>query len=443
MRFSFLAAMALATVSQAGTFEGISSEYSFDLKEAYNPKWMADVPNEAQVSSLSIPGTHNSMALIHGYNMALLCQNIYLKKQLEAGIRYLDVSGRVSDTKLRDMIEIYHKNEHTGYTFDTVLKEIFDFLQENPSEGIILRLHKDFKKSGTDEKFEKFVAMYLGPDSPLGERAEELLFIPSSKQGFPAPLMGELRGKLMILQDFTTKEPGRFGIPWNSPNLIVTDDKATLGHFRIKPKMKAVEKDLHAASLEMENKIHITHTSVSVGSTPYKAAGGRKGSRRGMNDRLGEYLKTTRIYHTGIIAMDFPGKKLVDEIVQLNTRFYSASQSNKGSSRPQSDSSSHYSQSSDSVGSSESSESFDDFPGFQPSPAVSFPQRFPAPPKTLFPPLPPAAAALAPASQDIPEVSEASASGSSPASKDIPDVPEDPVASVPPSSNEIKEVPAK
>ncbi|KAL5611905.1 hypothetical protein BROUX41_000526 [Berkeleyomyces rouxiae] len=316
MLLSFLFILVSATASQAGKFKGVSSDYSFDLAGASNPDWMSKLPDDASLPSLSIPGTHNSMGDMYGDSFFRF-QNTELETQLEAGIRYLDFSVRVK----YDILEISHASFLCDVGLGGALDVIFEFLDENPSETVILRLRKGYLRSGDDETFEKTMEKYLGTSGYLVSGVGEYVYY--DRDGILSiPNLGQLRGKVLILQDFQTKTPGRFGIPWKSDSLAVTDRKLAIGGAGLSLKWLGVQSSLQAAHKETANKLHITHTSVSLGYTPAKAAGGKKTNKDGMNDRLGKYLDDGKIGRVGIVAMDFPGKQLVDQIIRLNDFFY-------------------------------------------------------------------------------------------------------------------------
>ncbi|KAL5600996.1 uncharacterized protein BROUX77_005245 [Berkeleyomyces rouxiae] len=328
MYFSRLAFLAWATLSHAGHFENTLSHYSFDLNEAFYPKWMASIPDDVQVSSLSIPGTHSSMSSVLVKNIQVQCQNLPLIHQLHSGIRYIDVVGRLhkTDTTDHDLILIFHRGYYTEYSLDSILLYAFDFLDENPSEGLIMRFQKDTWFSGSNKAFEDAVKGYLASNSESGQRAKNRLYIPTRADGFSPPTMGQLRGKLMILQDFPTKTPGRFGIPWGSSALSVSNWKYVFGDPGKAIKWRFVQSGIQSAATEEENKLHLTHASTTFGAVPYKVAGGKTRQEKGMNDRLGDYLNEMAPRRTGIVVMDFPGKHLVGSIIKLNAPLYSSTE---------------------------------------------------------------------------------------------------------------------
>ncbi|KAL5600973.1 uncharacterized protein BROUX77_005222 [Berkeleyomyces rouxiae] len=130
--------------------------------------------------------------------------------------------------------------------------------------------------------------------------------------------LGEIREKVVLLQDFPTSTPGRFGVPWKSGSMDVLEGKLVLFDAGLSLKWSHVESHIEASSKQAGNKLFITYTSVRVGHTPIDAAGGKQDKKDGMNDRLGKYLSEGKISKTGIISMDFPGKDLVNQIIKLN-----------------------------------------------------------------------------------------------------------------------------
>ncbi|KAL5611650.1 uncharacterized protein BROUX77_001806 [Berkeleyomyces rouxiae] len=317
MRFYLLATLGAATLTQAGCFNKVFSQYSFDLEKNSNAYWMADISDAVYITALSIPGTHNSMTYLLEEHPPLHCQNVNLEQQLEGGIRYIDVSGRL----VGNDIHIYHGNTDTGFDLDWVINTAFDFLDDHPKEVIIMRLKKDTWGSGANEGFEKSIRYSVFSDSYLSRRAAERLYIPNEEGVFRVPTMGVLRGKVLIVQDFPTKPSGRYGLQWGSKDAVISDFKMIPGHFAMGHKWKHVKDAINTASTVKDAKLHITHSSVSVGTTPYKSAGGKDSNSLGMNDRLGQYLNDATVRRTGVVVMDFPGKDLITQIIQRNTEF--------------------------------------------------------------------------------------------------------------------------
>src|SRR6266487_4141969 len=100
---------------------------SADTVETSHPDWMRWVPDNKRLSELSLPGTHDTMAL-YGGGIAET-QSLPLRAQLDAGIRVLDIRCR----HIEDVFAIHHGVvfEHAYFGAD-VLKVCYEFLQDNP-----------------------------------------------------------------------------------------------------------------------------------------------------------------------------------------------------------------------------------------------------------------------------------------------------------------------
>lgn len=75
---------------------------SMNISNISNKEWMKKVENKL-ISTINIPGTHDSFAL-HGGYMIYKCQSLDLISQLISGIRYFDLRCVLEN----NIIEIYH-----------------------------------------------------------------------------------------------------------------------------------------------------------------------------------------------------------------------------------------------------------------------------------------------------------------------------------------------
>ncbi|KAL5604191.1 uncharacterized protein BROUX77_004377 [Berkeleyomyces rouxiae] len=218
----------------------------------------------------------------------------------------------------RGLLQVYHSGTDTGYSVAKVLATAFDFLAEHPSETLIIRVNNDGMRYSDDEIFERYMTEYLKSDKPVCKNVKDRLYITIQGTVFWAPTMGELRGKVLLLEDFVAKIPGSFGMPWKSSGMAVTDGKFTITRVGVFAKWHNIQSDLQEASKDNMKKLFVTHTTVTIGSTPIHAAAGKSSKKGGLNDRLGEYLKAGKVERTGIVVMDFPGKELVEQIIGCN-----------------------------------------------------------------------------------------------------------------------------
>ncbi|SPO05835.1 related to 1-phosphatidylinositol phosphodiesterase precursor [Cephalotrichum gorgonifer] len=325
-----LALFSLGACSGSHCYKGYDSEYSFDVDAAHNPSWMSTIPDNVNLSSLSIPGTHDTMTYGMPDNIWLQCQNHNLSTQLRAGLRYFDIRGRL----VNDTIGIYHSIGYTGYTFTDVVRDMFGFLEENPSEAIIMRLKEEGKPVGDvardrnrtfEEVFNDF--RHTNPETSPG--FEKHLFqpeTPSDSSSLPAqsnflPTLGAMRGKILLLQNFSSEE-GPYGLSWDSPLMELEDLWVIPSAGHLGEKWDAIEGalDLARESPDDNSALYVAHLSAAVGVLPIEAAAGPRTRKeiRGMNDRTGEWVEEGPGGRTGVVIIDFPGSKLVNAVIRRN-----------------------------------------------------------------------------------------------------------------------------
>jgi 1-phosphatidylinositol phosphodiesterase len=97
------------------------------------PSWMGDIPDDAAVTTLSIPGTHNSCC-VNGLLGVGKTQNLDLPDQLRSGIRFLDI--RLAHHQ--DNLCVHHDVVCTEQSYTGVLTMCADFLTRYPSETILM-----------------------------------------------------------------------------------------------------------------------------------------------------------------------------------------------------------------------------------------------------------------------------------------------------------------
>ncbi|KKF95516.1 1-phosphatidylinositol phosphodiesterase [Ceratocystis platani] len=288
MRFSLLATLPFVAFSYAGVLGEINDPWSFDVDVSKLGSWMGTIADDTPLSSLSIPGTHNSMT----YSLTSKLkrsQNVPLDKQLAGGISLKDV-----------------------------WETMFDFLQNNPSEAIVLRIQKGgiFDSSTTfatafDNQFYSSVSFV--------QRSSKFIYSEGVDGVSTIPTLGKLRGKIFILQDFETDPVGRHGLPWNSRTVSNYHSKFSFGTMFSDMKWDNIKAHFSEPLPKDSNQLRITYTTASSGVSPVNIAA-QNHPGFGMNRLLGEYLSYNRGDCFGIIVMDFPGEFLVEKIVELNNK---------------------------------------------------------------------------------------------------------------------------
>lgn len=278
---------------------------------------MTILPSETNPTSLSIPGTHDSLTANITYPV-YQTQNNNLRQQLHSGIRYFDVRARV----VNNTLQIYHEDTPTGYSYTDVLLDLFTFLENNPGEAILMRLKEESASINSTIDFVTAFNNYRLNDTITSPGCEKHFWIPSTPGPTSVPTLGELRSKILILQNFGS-DPAEYGIKWESPLLSIEDLYEIPDLAALDEKFEAIQEGIQAAGNGTEHEdgiLYLSHLSASVGVLPIEAAAGTmNGSVVGMNDRTGEWLKSTYEGTTGVVMIDFPGKGLVREILSRNS----------------------------------------------------------------------------------------------------------------------------
>lgn len=180
--------------------------YSFVVFPFTLHDWMRGLPDNVSMFNFSIPGTHQSCA-INDYWGYAKCQEWWLKEQLQHGVRYFDVRGEAKASGY--YIKIVHGRADQPYTFESVLKDVVQFLKENPSEAVFLQLSQE-SSSWDDMDYAKLVDHHL-EDS----RFKRYIHLDQNMMR-----MEDVRGKIVLVNRFINKND-KYGInvkdwPYNS-----------------------------------------------------------------------------------------------------------------------------------------------------------------------------------------------------------------------------------
>ncbi|XP_060948859.1 1-phosphatidylinositol phosphodiesterase [Limanda limanda] len=260
--------------------------------EFLNPSWMASIPDDQPLSEVTMPGTHNTMALFGGVYAE--CQTWSLASQLQAGVRFLDV--RVLHAK--GNLTIHHGVSYQRAHFGHVLEGVADFLQEFPSETVLMRLKEEY--SVTNDIYGAvvdYIHRYAHWDLLWHSRL--------------VPTMGEARGKLIILQDFSGPD---LGMRYGSLDIADRWKVPTLAH--VEEKWQSVYDHLEAAPTGNHAQIFLTFSS-GAGVFAFPRAVAQR-----VNAQLYDYLsaKTDLNQRLGIICMDFPAAPMIQMIIDFQLK---------------------------------------------------------------------------------------------------------------------------
>ncbi|KAM3513419.1 hypothetical protein MY11210_002899 [Beauveria gryllotalpidicola] len=308
----------------AACYHGFRSAFSFDAHLApQQPAWMGALRNDTRLTSLSIPGTHDTMTYAIGSDV-LQCQNWNLSTQLAAGLRYFDVRARLRDNQLR----IYHGDGDTGFAYQDVLLEVFGFLAQNPSEAVLMRLKQEGRPLGRRNTltFDEAFNYYRHNSSITAKQAARHMH--DWDPAAPLPALGDLRAKVLVLQDFPADHDGpanKYGVAWAGKQMVLEDRWIVPDVHRLRDKWTAIREALaRAAADAQDNKaLYLSHISASVGVLPIEAAAGPKNrSVVGMNDETGRWLENgDQAGRTGVVIFDFPGKRAIEAVLARNAAY--------------------------------------------------------------------------------------------------------------------------
>lgn len=298
--------LSLGAIAPITSFaEGTNGFSDQQTTSANHSNWMAQLSNNISLSELSIPGTHDSLSFYGDtvfHQRVAQTQSMPLNTQLKAGIRYIDIRVKPINNKL----DVYHGSQYQHTSFDTVMDTTINFLKNNPSEVILMRV-KD-ESEGTEKNPELFKNTFAN----YWNKSEYNTYF--SKSHTTNPKLGDVRGKIIILQDFESSNS--YGIPYRS--LDIQDEYTAVNSN----KFFAIERQLLKANKDT-SKIYLNHFSTN-GITDFGTflhdELTPKGQAETLNTQFWMYMQLPKGYfqkdgnampqeqimHTGIIAMDFP-----------------------------------------------------------------------------------------------------------------------------------------
>ncbi|MGH4012577.1 MAG: phosphatidylinositol-specific phospholipase C [Pseudonocardiaceae bacterium] len=180
--------------------------------------WMRDIPDEAPVTMLSIPGTHNSCSVYGPLGFAKT-QDLDLSDQLNAGIRFLDI--RLAH--YQNNVFVHHDVVHMGKNYADVLAICSNFLKKYPSEAILMSV----KNEGRFDSILGRFAPSAGLGKFRGDPANWVIRSSSFEDAFAARTWQHIENS-SLLYNFAPPLPGSGSV---GTNLALTSE-TTLGEVR-------------------------------------------------------------------------------------------------------------------------------------------------------------------------------------------------------------------
>ena len=284
-------------------------------------KWMSIIPDNKKIVLMNIPGSHDSTA----YNIFCLgscfakTQDLDITSQLNIGVRMFDFRVTKVNWCLKEknwinsvicchgICDCYHyeDNKKINLTYEHVLKEIRDFLNENPSETVIIKTD-----SGRGNKYLNIQHASEIFDSILGDISVEY------NTGLT---LGELRGKIVsIFHNYIEGGTDIINIH-NKYN----NGKNNFNEFKVDGNLKVTEiKDLLEEynytfdEAEKNIKLPLNYETSCTGEY-YKIVPLPRYEANIVNKFLKEYDFKKGNYY-GWIAIDFIDKLITRKIIETN-----------------------------------------------------------------------------------------------------------------------------
>ena len=125
--------------------------------------WMASLDDTRPLSSLTIPGTHDSGALYSIADVAGKCQSLSIAEQLKLGVRFFDIRLQLRGDKLA----VVHSFVDQMTDFADVLQTMTAFLEEHPTEVLIVSIKEDAAPKNAKTSFADAVESMLASSSAV------------------------------------------------------------------------------------------------------------------------------------------------------------------------------------------------------------------------------------------------------------------------------------
>ncbi|AQS36889.1 phosphatidylinositol-specific phospholipase C-like protein,putative carbohydrate-binding protein [Shewanella psychrophila] len=303
----------------------------------HRTSWMSSIKDETKITRISIPGTHDTAS--RHYGDITKNQTLTIRQQLDAGIRYFDIRLK----SVFGSLHLYHGPMYLWQTFNEVMTTTRDFLNEHPSETVLMRIKKEQPDLTLGFNFEENINHHINLFSDTFWNTSSSSYIPS---------LSEVRGKVVILKDYSSSQVT--GIRYSQFDI---QDKFNMSNnWDLYDKWQSVKGHLQKANANQSDMGYINYLSASGSSYPYFVASGHVSndtwasrlstglttpgwensypdfprtacfigictiSFEGTNILTRDYLTRSDMVYAGIVAADFPGEDLIAKVIDLNQK---------------------------------------------------------------------------------------------------------------------------
>lgn len=161
-------------------------------------RWMNKLNDKIPIGALSVPGTHNAPTC-HNAPPSVRCQAVSPLEQLQNGVRFFDIRIQVPEPfdPASDKLVLVHSVFPISLTGNKYFRDLYTecrrFLDEHPSETLIMSLKREGSGKGTDEQLSRILKdHYTNPDQWWTRPW--------------LPILGEARGKIVLVRRFNLDE---------------------------------------------------------------------------------------------------------------------------------------------------------------------------------------------------------------------------------------------
>ncbi|MBU4691086.1 hypothetical protein [Mycoplasma zalophi] len=283
--------------------------------------WMKELPDTRILSSLSLPGTHdstmyNGYGFLYSFGGSLLAttQHFNFEDQLKIGIRAFDLRMQNDGRLVHGIIPSYQ-------TLDDAFRFYVDFLKKHPTEFLVVRIKdenfsvdKPYYAKQANEEYKKIVHYkyknYIY--NPEGKDIKEI----TRTKGFN---IGQYRGKIIILNHLhhkiNTDSVGGFRYRNVVENDTVQDKYDGINSSQEKVKYITQHFEKSSSKQYWDARLFVNFTSYASGRRPDT-------SSPEVNQNVVNYINNHNNLTTlGLVFSDFPGPSLVQSIYRTNFNY--------------------------------------------------------------------------------------------------------------------------
>lgn len=315
---------ALGTFTSYVALNGICTE---KYSEGGNSNWMKSIKDNALLTDVVIPGSHDSGT--YGMPWVTETQTYSIKEQLNTGVRYFDIRvNKLSEDKYVTFHDISN-----GVDFEPILKDIKDFLLTNKEETLIL----DFQhfKNKAEDGVKTLIDQYLVNNNLVIKNETtnpDLKFVSELK-------VGDARGKCLIFFGDDINNPANYIFSRN--NDTCTNQNTSLNSCYVSSYNKMSSKDYIEKGIpfyftNIKNKIKNEGSKgifVLQGQlTDGKLLFGPWSREKEHDKNMTDYITSTFINGSeelnlsNVIMRDFINNEKVNQIIKLNLEKHTCSE---------------------------------------------------------------------------------------------------------------------